>query len=400
MKEPREWGLVVMSFALIFAFSTVDSAVAPLVHPVSRQFGVTPERALYLISWCTAGTVGGVLVGPALTASFPVARLLAAGVGGLLIGLAGFLGTADFGLALACRLVGGSAAGLLASCLWWLTFYGVSRPFYQAMMTVLMSARPLATAIGVPLAAVGAARLTWQAPFWGGFAAILAAGGLLAWLMGTRPDGEKKPFALGAIVADYGAALRVPLAMPYYLGFTVNRMCYFGFYALSGIWFAGHYGVTGEALALALFVIGLAEAAVNFVVPGLVRRWGHGPAFLGSLAGSGVLLPVFLSGRLEYGWALAAITVFMMLDRVYCMAVVLTIPRMFPQAQNMTVFGSLNTLTAWAGLSLASWLEGRYLPTAGLPAVEFGLLTCFLAGSGLILYVQWRTVLGRSPEAG
>ncbi|HNW36884.1 MAG TPA: hypothetical protein PKM25_18230, partial [Candidatus Ozemobacteraceae bacterium] len=143
--------VVIASFMLIFGFSTIDSAISPMVLELSRHFGVTLNRVLLLISWATAGIVVGVLVGPALTTRFRVPNLLAAATVGLLTGLCVFLTTDSMPVAQLSRLVFGLSSGTIAACMWWITFYGVPKSHYQAMMAVLMSARPLATALGVPL---------------------------------------------------------------------------------------------------------------------------------------------------------------------------------------------------------------------------------------------------------
>ncbi|HOY67144.1 MAG TPA: MFS transporter [Candidatus Ozemobacteraceae bacterium] len=404
--------VVLASFLLIFGFSTVDSAISPLVRELSRHFGVVLNRVLLLISWATIGTVAGVLLGPALTTRFRVPTLLGAASAGLLAGLAVFLTTDSLAVAQGSRLVFGFSSGTIAACMWWITFYGVPKSHYQAMMAVLMSARPLATALGVPLigliTAAGmsatplaaeavpgspAPSLSWQGSFWL-FGAIMAASGIVLTLALRSSDGEaKQPLSVGRMIRDYIEAFRLPMAAEYYIGFTINRMCYFGFYAVSGIWFITHYNLQLAEISRALFAIGLGEAVINFVVPAIRNRLGHALTFTGSLVVSGIIFPVFIMGGLPYAAALALITLFMILDRIYCMAMVITLPEMFPQAQNKTVFGSLNTLTAWAGLTAIAWLQGSFLDLIGLTAVQLLLIACYVIGSLMLYRVQHRTVL-------
>ncbi len=404
--------VVLASFLLIFGFSTVDSAISPLVRELSRHFGVVLNRVLLLISWATIGTVAGVLLGPALTTRFRVPTLLGAASAGLLAGLAVFLTTDSLAVAQGSRLVFGFSSGTIAACMWWITFYGVPKSHYQAMMAVLMSARPLATALGVPLigliTAAGmsatplaaeavpgspAPSLSWQGSFWL-FGAIMTASGIVLTLALRSSDGEaKQPLSVGRMIRDYIEAFRLPMAAEYYIGFTINRMCYFGFYAVSGIWFITHYNLQLAEISRALFAIGLGEAVINFVVPAIRNRLGHALTFTGSLVVSGIIFPVFIMGGLPYAAALALITLFMILDRIYCMAMVITLPEMFPQAQNKTVFGSLNTLTAWAGLTAIAWLQGSFLDLIGLTAVQLLLIACYVIGSLMLYRVQHRTVL-------
>jgi len=405
--------VVVSSFLLIFGFSTIDSAISPMVAELSRHFGVVMNRVLLLISWATIGTVTGVLLGPALTTRFRVPNLLAAATFGLLAGLAVFLSTNSMMLAQLARLVFGLSSGTIAACMWWITFYGVPKSHYQAMMAVLMSARPLATALGVPLVGMLTAHavsrrsvlpaevspdaaapvLSWQYSFWL-FGAIMAVAGIALVLSLRSSDSEeKKPLSVGGMLMDYVKAFRIPKAAEYYIGFTINRMCYFGFYCVAGIWFITHYGLDLASISKALFAIGLGEAVINFIVPAIRNRLGHALTFTGSLVASGVIFPVFITGGLPYGAALFLITLFMILDRIYCMAMVITLPEMFPQAQNKTVFGSLNTLTAWAGLTAIAWLQGMFLNLVGLAAVQYLLIGCYVVGSVMLYRVQASTVL-------
>lgn len=411
--------VVLSSFLLIFGFSTIDSAISPMVAELARHFNVMMNSVLLLISWATIGTVIGVLLGPALTTRFRVPSLLAAATVGLLAGLFVFLSTDSLMLAQLSRLVFGLSSGTIAACMWWITFYGVPKSHYQAMMAVLMSARPLATALGVPLVGMltahalssssvlpaeitpgsAAPALSWQFSFWL-FGAVMAVSGVVLVLSLRSSDREeKKPLSLDRMIMEYIKAFEVPLAAQYYIGFTINRMCYFGFYSVSGIWFITHYGLNLTSISKALFAIGLGEAVVNFIVPAIRNRLGHSLTFTGSLVASGLVFPLFIGGSLPYGAALFLITLFMILDRIYCMAMVITLPEMFPQAQNKTVFGSLNTLTAWAGLTAIAWLQGHFLHLVGLAAIQYLLFACFVVGSLMLYRVQAHTVLAPAVSA-
>jgi predicted MFS family arabinose efflux permease len=393
----KESGIVVASFLVIFAFSSVDSSISPMVKELNAHFQVPLDRVLLLISSCTIGTVFGVLVGPAVTASFSVTRLLQLCTLGLFSGLIGFLLADQFVFAQLSRLLFGISSGFLASCMWWLTFYGVEKSHYPAMIAVLMSARPLATALGVPLAGIMASTWGWKSPFWL-FAASIALGGVfLTWSLRGRPEGEKQPFSLRRIAADYQTAFRIPYAAAYYAGFTINRMCYFGFYSFSGIWFIHHFQLSLAEISTCLFCIGVVEAVVNFLVPRLLKIVSHRRLFEGSLIVSGIVFPICISGHFSLGATVAMLTLFMLCDRLYCMAMVITIPEMFPDAQNKTVFGSLNTLTAWGGLTLIAWIQGHYLTAMGVPMMQHLLTLCFFVGSALLYYVQYSTVLAPSP---
>lgn len=386
----RERLAILLAFVLIFAFNSIDNAIAPLVKEISRSFHVSDERALWLISSCTGGTVLGLIVGPAVLAAIRTRTVLLV----VLIAMAAaqilFPLAPSFGPALAFRAVSGFAAGLIATVMWRLTYHGVSPENYPLMVAVLMSARPLATALGVPAAGLLAWQHDWQTPVWA-IAGLTTVSGVLLYLtVPARIDdvpGERK-----GLVQPYLAALRVPYAAPYYLGITVNRMAYFGFYAFCGLWFSEHYGLDLRRISMALLVIGLAEAVVNFSTGRILKLFGHRRTFVASLVASGLLLPLFLFGGLPLNTTIALIAIFMLLDRVYSMALVMTIPQMFPSTGDKTTFGSLNTLTAWGAMMLISWFQGQFLGVLGMRDIELVMVACFVVGSALLYHVQRRTV--------
>ena len=439
---------VAFSFILIFAFNSVDNAIAPMVGPISRHFGVAEARALWLISFCSGGTVVGLFFGPSLLQAVPAKRCLAY-VTALLAGTQVLFALSDsFAIANTMRCLAGFGAGLVASVMWQLTFHGVSKAYFPAMIAVLMSARPLATAIGVPLAGLMAFNFSWQLPIWV-IAALTGVSGLMLYrfypAVPARPAAEQAAPApedaeaaadssgetakendaakkentgaakeqpekehdehtaetaapknekcglLMRILKPYGTALAAPYACAYYLGTTINRMAYFGFYSFCGIWFAEHYGLNLKDISYALLVIGLTEAAVNFTTNRIIGRFGHKATFLTSLGLSALILPLFIFGGLSLKGAVALIAVFMLLDRVYSMALVISVPKMFPIKGDMTAFGSLNTLTAWGAMCVIAWLQGL-LGGYGIACLEGLILGCFFAGAAALIYVQKKTV--------
>ncbi|MFA6318432.1 MAG: MFS transporter, partial [Elusimicrobiota bacterium] len=281
---------VALSFCFIFSFASIDSSIAPMVSELSRHFGSPLDRTLWLLSACTAGIVAGILLGPSLTSSFDCRKLFCGAVLGLALSHLLFVSAPGFGAALVWRAVFGLSCGLAASLLWWLTFHGVGREWYHAMVVVLMSARPLATALGVPGAGLAADAFGWKASFLG-LGLLMTASGLGLCLTLGADRSPKKAFSPGRVLGEYREALALPHAAAFYAGMTINRMCYFGFYSLTGIWFLRHYGLGLAAISGCLLVIGAAEAAVNFSVPAMLRRWGHDRPFTLSLAASALLLP-------------------------------------------------------------------------------------------------------------
>ena len=75
---------------------------------------------------------------------------------------------------------------------------------------------------------------------------------------------------------------------------------------------------------------------------------------------------------------------FVVLDRIYSMALIAAIPQMFKDCANKAIMGSLMTLSAWLSLMFISWFQGQFLDVLGLKAVGLILLCCLGAGSGLL----------------
>ena len=402
--------LVVLSFILIFAFNSVDNSVAPLVGPMSADFGVSKEKALLLISICTSGTVAGLIFGPSLVASFNLKKLLAWCTVIMAVSQFGFALSTSMPQAMFLRAAAGLSSGLIASVMWHLTFHGVSKDYFPAMIAVLMSARPLATAIGVPAAGLMTAKYSWHQPII--ITAILTTASGLILARFYPNDGEHSPEEqeqsrnknggtsensgiagiLKKIVMPYIDALSVPYAMTYYIGSTINRMAYFGFYSFCGLWFMKHYGMGIEKISLALLIIGLADCLVNFITNSIIKKLGHRFTFLFSITASLAVLPAFIYGTLPVKAAIAVIAVFMTLDRIYSMALVISVPDMFPSLGSKTAFGSLNTLTAWGAMAIIAGIQGTFTEAWGMGAIETLLIVCFVIGSAMVTYIQWKTV--------
>ncbi len=407
--------VVVLAFILIFAFNSIDNAISPMADVIGQSFSIPAHTALLFISFCTGGTVAGLVFGPSLVSAFKSSKLLFWCTLLLALTQAAFAFSSSFELGLVWRALSGLGAGFVASIMWSLTFHGVSKAYFPAMIAVLMSARPLATAVGVPLAGWLTVDFNWRVPIII-IALLTAASGLaLAWFYPTehknkgeqpsdKPQEEKaSPLCQNltfkslfsickAIVEPYQKALAVPHAVTYYIGSTINRMAYFGFYSLCGLWFPYHYHLDLKEVSLALLIIGLADCLINFFTNSIMKRCGHRSTFLVSIIFSLVLLPIFIYGKLNITAAVAAIAIFMTLDRIYSMALVISVPDMFPSVGDKTAFGSLNTFTAWGAMSIIAALQGIFTERLGMAAMETLLILCFIVGGAMITYIQWKTV--------
>ncbi len=150
----KGWTLVAASFIVVFAFSTVDHAISPLVEWLRAFFGVAAENVLWLISSCTAGIVAGLFVGPQFIKSVRVSRAVWISLLMMAGGVWAFVATPVFAWSLVVRFVFGLGAGIFSTILWWLAYESIDRRFYTPMITVLTAARPLAGGGGGPLGGV------------------------------------------------------------------------------------------------------------------------------------------------------------------------------------------------------------------------------------------------------
>lgn len=384
---------IISSFILIFAFNAIDNAISPLVNPISKTFGIAEASALLLISVCSGATALALLLGPALISMGRAKKMLLGTVLAMGIAQTGFALTSSFAAAIIFRMAAGFAAGLIATLMWRITFHGVSKDNFPAIIAVLMSARPLATAIGVPLAGLLAWKIAWQLPM-EIIAALTTGSGLLLYaFFPEKADMPLEENKSSGIIKPYVKALSVPHALNYYIGITINRMAYFGFYSFCGIWFYKHYGMNIKDISFALLIIGLAEAAVNFSTNKIIKIFGQKKTLLASIGISAVLLPLFIYGKFAAGLTIGMIAAFMLLDRVYSMALIITIPQMFPSTGDKTAFGSLNTLTAWGAMMLIAGFQSRFADILGIHAMETVILACFFISAAMLIRIQYKTVL-------
>ena len=271
----------------------------------------------------------------------------------------------------------------MSTVMWWLAFHGIAREHFQSMLTVLVGSRPVAVAIGVPAAGLVALYGGWKTSFLVLLILIMVAGILLL-LSFPEDEEEKKPLAFSAFFHEYYAALALPGAALYYLSLTINKVCYFGFYAMTGIWFMRLYQLTPFNISSLLVFIGVAEASIAFAVPLVFRAFGQERMFYLSLFLSIPVFALLYQGQFILPVSIFLFALFVVLDRIYSMALIAAIPQMFKDCANKAIMGSLMTLSAWLSLMFISWFQGQFLDVLGLKAVGLILLCCLGAGSGLL----------------
>lgn len=390
---------VIFSFTIIFAFSTVDHAISPLIDAIHRYYGISLERGLELISYCTLGIVTGIFIGPAIMRAYKAAYVFTVSSALLLVSLLLFLGTSDFHTALLLRFFFGISAGVLSTTMWWMAYHGVGKKYYNAAITVLMASRPLAVALGVPATGIIASAFDWKRAFWICGFMIFVSIVVLHRTM-ANDDEQKVGIDFGNFFSEYSSALKIPNAFTLYLGLMINKMCYFGFYSLAGIWFIRHYGLDTLKITLALMYIGLAETFINFFIPKIIQWGGQKQVFTWSIILSNLVFIILIPGFLALKIAVFCFAVFAMLDRIYSMSIVILIPELFPECRNKSVMGSLITLSSWFALTIISWIEGKYLDVIGMASIEALLFISLAGGSAILYYIVYKAVYKRGATGG
>ncbi|MBR3603754.1 MAG: MFS transporter [Elusimicrobiaceae bacterium] len=384
LTQSKGWALVIATFVVVFSFSTVDHAISPLVEWLSFFFHTGAERTLWLISSCTAGIVLGLFLGPQLLKTFRISQVLWASLLMMVGGIWAFVSIPFFPVSLLIRLVFGLGAGLFSTVLWWLTYEAIDKRFYLPMIIVLTAARPMAVAAGVPLVLYSSTLLNWRVSF--AITGVLIALFCTAFIFTAPPDNkEKSKFTLMALFKTYQTAWKTPHLKDFFTAMLINRLCYFGFYSMLGLWFIGHYQLSTPQLARPLMAIGLCETIINFVVPVLMKI-GQKKLFYLSLLFNIVFFGLFAWGALPLWVTILFIGLFAMTDRIYGMLLLIFIPSIFKDSKDRTTIGSLVTLVSWMSLMLISWIEGSFLESIGLKNMAV-LLLVFLAIS-FALYIK------------
>lgn len=386
----KGWSLVIAAFAVVFAFSTADHAISPMADIFKTAFAISQERSLWLISSCTVGILLGLFSGPVLIKAYKPGPISYISLLMMLTGITGFVASFNFLFALGCRLIFGLGAGLVSTVLWWLAYESISKKFYTPMITVLTASRPMAVAAGVPLILCSSVVLGWRISF-----ALI--GGILVlsmlvfiWALPLYRGNIIKLNFTGAI-NTYIDLFKTPFVKPFFIAMFINRLCYFGFYSMLGIWFIKKYGFTAAALSKPLMIIGICETAINFIVP-ILMKYGQRKLFLIAVFTNIVFFTAFILGIMPVWATILLIGLFAMTDRIYNMLLLIFIPNIFNQFENKTVIGSMVTLVSWASLAFISYLEGALLDKIGMTA--FAVLLIIALTAGILLYINtlYRTV--------
>lgn len=385
----REWFIVSVSFIFIFTFATLDSAIAPLVKEFHLYYDVSMPMVLELISYCTFGIVIGTFIGPLFVAHMKIRTLLNSTVLLLAIGSLGFLLTHSFTTALVVRLLLGIAIGVSASLLWWITYDGMTtQKSIDSMLVVMLSARPVAISLGVPLVAYIGAKSNAQFPLFFFAFCLIASGLLLGNIKYKRPgvvSSSKPKVSIHSLVSEYTNVFKIPFARTYYLSTFLNSFGSFGFYSLGGIWFIEHYKLSTEQISLMFLIMGASEVAATFISPKILKTSKLSFTLKFVFSAAALAFFIYIGGHLPLYAALFFIFIFIVLNRVQIFAMMKFLPQIFNDYKNKSTLGSLATLFSWLGFAAVSGMQARIIPHVGVTVtgIILGIITA------ISLYLAW-----------
>ena len=261
--------------------------VIGILGPIGEDLSVTPARAgLVLTVYALAYAVGSP-VGVAATGRLPRRIVLSAGLAIFAVAALAAAFAPSFGALLAARVAASFGAGLFTPVAAAVAV-SISTPERRgAALSNVFFGLTLSQVLGVPLGAVVAYSLGWQATF--GIVAALAAPVLVGIWRVTPPRLAFEPTRL----ATLGAALSDARAMLSVL-FTATFLAaiYVPFTYLGPI-LSGTMGFGGPGIAAALLVFGLGAVTGNLIGGRLADRIGARRTLLGLAVAQIALMPLF-----------------------------------------------------------------------------------------------------------
>lgn len=390
----KGWILVVSAFIIVFALGTVDHAISPMVAVFEDIFNVQREKVLWLISYCTLGIIFGLFIGPQLLKTIKAPKMVILSILLMVVSLGFFVLTTSFTAALVYRLLFGLGAGFASTIMWWLAFESIDKKFYTPMITVLTASRPMAVAAGVPLVMYASKYSNWAAAF-AGIGVLFIIFGIGFFITLPQDNRPQNKFSLKSIISSYKDAFKTPHLKSFFTAMFINRICYFGFYSMLGIWFINNYHLTTLELARPLIIIGICETVINFIVP-FIMKIGQKKLFYISVTLNTLLFSAFIWGKIGIGLTITLIALFAMSDRVYSMLMLMFIPQVFPNSKDRTTIGSMITLVSWGSLAFISYIQGAFLDIIGLNAIGAVLIVCLISGCLIYIKVLRQTVFAQN----
>ncbi|MBF0206695.1 MAG: hypothetical protein HQK53_07375 [Oligoflexia bacterium] len=369
-----------ISFITIFIFVTIDNVISPLIMPLHHFYNVPMPEILKLLSSCNLGIVIGTFLGPIILQHLKIFYTYLLAIVTFSLFLLLFVFIKNFNIALGVRFFLGISSGLFASCYWWLTFDEEKLSHNKdAMISVLLSARPLAISLGVPLLVASTIGIHWQLSFLlYGMILLLVNIPFICSIKGL--ESTRSTSVSRNIFSDYATTLRAPNFYNYYFSLFLISIPYFGFYSLSGYWFLSLFNRSPISLSAIFLCIGCGEVIATLCAPLLNKKYSSATLFSAmSLIGI-VSYTLFIFSTTNLYLTLLGIFCFLISNRIYLFILTKKLPVIFPNHPNKATLGSLSTLISWAGFAGISYLQSQLLPIIDLPTIGLLMFTALLLG--------------------
>ncbi len=256
--------------AAYFVSGTASLSVVGMLGPMAADLGASAEAAALLVAlFALAFALAPPLV-PMLLGGRPARRILA---GGLLLVALSCLGTALAGgqaAALAARVLGGVGAAMVGPVASSMAAAMAPPERRGRALGLVFGSVTVATVLGVPLAAWGAAHLSWRVVLLAIALLGAAMAALVPLLLPPAADAALGRGSLGALAA----AIRLPAIGLRVAATGMQMAAQFVTYALVAHLLVERFAAGPGRVPPALFVFGAAGVAGNAVAGRLADRFG------------------------------------------------------------------------------------------------------------------------------
>jgi predicted MFS family arabinose efflux permease len=278
---------------MVFSVSSQLLIIAPILPRIAEQLGVGAAALAPLVTgYAVAVSAVALWMGP-VSDRWGRRSVLLLGTAVMTVSLALHALAYDFGTLLTVRILAGAGGGALTGAA--VAFVGDYFPPERRGWANgwVMSGFAAGQIVAVPLGAVLADRLGFQAPFLA-FAVTMGASFVLIWKYVPQPAVRRLegPLGMAGIVRRYGRILRrrgTAVAAAIFLLMFLGTSLYV-LYLPS--WLESGRGATAGEVAILFFAGGVATAIFGPVAGSLSDRIGRKPLIVGASAGVAVLMAI------------------------------------------------------------------------------------------------------------
>lgn len=289
------WAQHALIQAVFFLMGAELFLASPLLPTISADFGTTIASTAWVVTvFGLAYAVASPVLG-ALTEHLPRKRVILAGVAVFAVGEMLCALSPGLGWLLAARAVGGIGGALVGPAMWaYLAETAAPRQRGRAIAggTAAYAGGQI---VGVPLATVAAAALSWRFAFAAVAVGLVVAGSLIALrLRESVPAARtrKSPFAA---LASSLTLWRVGVFRTIMAGNFFVQAARLGTYAYAGALFSTRFGFGTSVLGLVGMVVGVGSLIGSLVSGPLIDRWTSAGRHVSVLTvGWGLLMAVGL----------------------------------------------------------------------------------------------------------